>query len=230
MSSEDTIKALQQVQHASKQTNPKAVQFSSFNDPLSHQQTHPHLKLDRTIIEAAKTAAFHELEKVRDAAAATFRMHAHTSLRLPHSASFLTFPPLLFLLFHRRLRHLSPTQDMCAVHEVAAFARKLFAEGKKVPHFISATFTFIAISSFAFTSNAALCRLRQRARSRRRHAAPHTPARCAHLPYTQFFQRAAHTPLLMFSKLSSLPKTFPSAAASPRFACVFDASNNRRKR
>ena len=99
MSSEDTIKALQQVQHASKQTNPKAVQLSQFNDPLSHQQTHPHLKLDRTIIEAAKTAAFHELEKVRDAAAATFRMHAHASLRLPHSTSFLTFPPLLFLLF-----------------------------------------------------------------------------------------------------------------------------------
>ena len=85
MSSEDTIKALQQVQHASKQTNPKAVQLSQFNDPLSHQQTHPHLTLDRTIIEAAKTAAFHELEKVRNAAAAALWMYAHDSLSLPYS-------------------------------------------------------------------------------------------------------------------------------------------------
>jgi hypothetical protein len=96
-------------------------------------------------------------------------------------------------LFHRRLRHLSATQDMYAVHEVAAFARKLFAEGKKVPHVISTRSIFIAIISIAFTSNAALCRLRQRARSRRRHAPPYTPARCAHFPRTQKFSSALLT-------------------------------------
>lgn len=70
MSSEDTIRALQQVprpfprkfEFAAALHSARAFPAHQWRRPL--QQSHPHLELDRAVIEAAKTQAFHDFEKV----------------------------------------------------------------------------------------------------------------------------------------------------------------------
>ena len=71
MSSEDTILALQQVPLPFPRKFEYAAALHLARAFPAHQwhrlarQTHPHLLLDRAAIEAAKTRAFHDFEKVR---------------------------------------------------------------------------------------------------------------------------------------------------------------------